>query len=168
MNKISMDMPREEMFTIIQTLKKVNKTLRLKHIGEAIKLAREAIPDNETEHMVFVLLNDYGLHIGTHVYHSTSSKKCVLDVTKILRKILGTPGVGSVAVAHNHPFTSELKPSRTDIKWSLQMAVVFMMTGIDVVDFFILNHIDCYSFREHRPKLFDNASKKIKKLLSIK
>ena len=167
MKKISMEMPKEEMFTIIQTCKKVNKKHRLKSIEQAIIIAREEIPDNETEHMCFVLLNEYDLHIGTHLYHSTSSNKCVLDLTKVMRKIMGVPGVSSVVIVHNHPFTSELKPSTNDVRWASHMATVFQLIGLNVLDFIIINHTNHYSFLESKKGIFKTAYNRVKKLLNL-
>jgi hypothetical protein len=77
MKRISMKMTKEEMFTALQTLKPLHKKHVVTNIEDAINRAFEIIPDNEVEYAVFVILNPYGLQIGTF---SFSTAKRVSEI----------------------------------------------------------------------------------------
>lgn len=160
-----MKMTKQELFSIIQEFKPVNKQSKISGVDEAIKKAREFIPDNDTEYLCVQVLNIEGTHLDSLLFSSSSRNGLKFDIIHLLRKIIAIPGAASIIMIHNHPYTSTLKPSKDDIATAMNMAVSFGLIGLVPIDFEIINHNEYYSFRESRPALFKKAVEKVNKLM---
>ena len=110
MNRINMNMPKREMFALLQTLEPVKEKHKIKSVSNAIQRALEDIPDNEMEYMTFQIVNRGGVHIGTETFTCMSDERVSLNMVIVLRKVVSIPSASGVIVIHNRFVSTKMSP----------------------------------------------------------
>lgn len=138
---------------------------RITSSKDAEKIFRKLFGKGEMElreQVIILYLNNTNKVIGYYRHSMGGIAGSVIDPRLILATALKSLSTG-IILCHNHP-SGSLKPSKSDIKISIQLKEAVRHMEIDLLDHIIITKKDYYSMADNKDFGLDGITSTIKKL----